>query len=55
MGTEDCELGMHQWTTSVTTHPNDTILSAFGSPYQTSQEVTHPGIALAEARLTAEF
>jgi hypothetical protein len=24
-------------------------------PNQTSQEVTHPGIALAEARLTAEF
>jgi len=35
--------------------PNDTILSAFDSPYQTSQEVTHPGIALAAARLTAEF
>jgi len=33
----------------VTTHPNDTILSAFGSPNQTSQEVTHPGIALPEA------
>jgi hypothetical protein len=24
-------------------------------PNQTSQEVTHPGTALAEARLTAEF
>jgi hypothetical protein len=24
-------------------------------PNQTSQEVTHPGIALAEARLAAEF
>jgi hypothetical protein len=35
--------------------PNDTILSTFGSPNQTSQEVTHPEIALAEARLTAEF
>jgi len=30
-------------------------LSAFGSPNQISQEVTHPGITLAEARLTAEF
>jgi cystathionine beta-lyase family protein involved in aluminum resistance len=39
----------------VTTHPNDTILSAFGSPYQTSQEVTNLGITLVEARLTAEF
>jgi hypothetical protein len=39
----------------VMTTPNDTILSTFGSPNQTSKEVTHPGIALAEARLTAEF
>jgi hypothetical protein len=30
-------------------------LSAFGSPNQTFQEVTHPEIPLAEARLTAEF
>ncbi|GLT72377.1 hypothetical protein SLA2020_443170 [Shorea laevis] len=27
-------------------HPKDTILSAFGSPNQTSQEVTHPGTTL---------
>jgi hypothetical protein len=30
-------------------------LSSFGSPNQTSQKVTHPKIALAEARLIAEF
>jgi hypothetical protein len=30
-------------------------LFAFGSPNQISQEVTHPGIALAETRLTAKF
>jgi hypothetical protein len=36
----------------VTTHPNDTILSAFGS---LSQEVTHLGTTIPETRLTAEF
>jgi hypothetical protein len=39
----------------VMTHPNDTILSAFGSPKPDFQEVTHLGIALAETHLTAEF
>jgi len=38
-----------------TTHPNDIILSAFSSPNQTSQEVTHSGTTLLEACLTVEF
>jgi hypothetical protein len=42
--------------TIVMTHPNNTILSAFGSPEsETSLEVTYPSTILAEACLIAEF
>jgi len=36
-------------------HPNNTILSAFGSLEPNFQEVIHPGTTLAKARLTAKF
>ena len=40
----------------VTSHPNDTQYCPLLAPLnQTSQEVTHPGTTLVEARLTAEF
>jgi hypothetical protein len=42
--------------TGVTFHPNDTQYCPLLTPLnQTSQEVTHPGTTLAEARLTTEF
>jgi hypothetical protein len=40
---------------SVMTHPNDTIFSAFGSPNQTFQDITHHGTTLAESRLAVKF
>jgi hypothetical protein len=40
----------------VTSYPNDTqYCPLLATLNQTSQEVTHPGTAPAEARLTAEF
>jgi hypothetical protein len=44
------------FTTIVTSHPNDTqYCPLLATLNQTSQEITHPGTAPAEARLTAEF
>jgi hypothetical protein len=41
---------------SVTSHPNETQYCPLLAPLnQTFQEVTYPGITLAEARLTAKF
>jgi hypothetical protein len=57
MNFQDAKAKARKKTTNfVTTHPQTTqYCPLLVPPNQTSQEVTHPGITLAKARLAAEF
>ena len=57
VGTDENREIIAGWTAPpLTPHPNDTqYCPLLAPPNQTSQEVTHPGTTLVEARLIAEF